>query len=591
MKNNKYIYIVLCSLGFIACEPEFDQPLEDNPITQERGTADFSTYVALGNSLTAGFADGALYSSGQEVGFVNLIANKMKAAGGGDFTIPFMNDNVGGFAGFENGFGTRLVIQTDENGNRGPARLNNNVATNDIAARAEGSNFNNLGVPGITSFQFNFEGLGNPAGLTTNPVSANPYFTRFASSPTTSILADALAKQPTFFTLWLGNNDVLGYATSGGTGVDQTGNPNPATYGGNDITDPGVFNALLNGFSTALTANGASGLLVNIPNVTDIPFFTTVPNNALVLSAEQAALLTSYFQGYVGILTFSAAPAQIEEAVIAEATRIITEAVTEAVTEATIAGRTEAEITAIAQQTETAATAAVMNPAALQAIQDTATPIVLERLGQFLNQYAFQFQEGQNRFLINVPVTSENPQGLRQMTEDELLLLTIDQNALRNLGYGSIAVTPEVLDIAAKLQAFNAGTSAPPTTEEGLTYLNAVNAIDDQDALDTDELTAISTAVTSYNQTLETIADSNPNIALYDANADLATLSSGGITSRGVTITSTLVTGGGFSLDGVHLSPRGNAVIANRMIEAINSNFNSTLQPVEPSLFTFIPVP
>lgn len=536
MKNNKYIYIVLCSLGFIACEPEFDQPLEDNPITQERGTADFSTYVALGNSLTAGFADGALYSSGQEVGFVNLIATKMKAAGGGDFTIPFMNDNVGGFAGFENAFGTRLVIQTDENGNQGPARLNNNVATNDIAARAEGSNFNNLGVPGITSFQFNFEGLGNPAGLTTNPVSANPYFTRFASSPTTSILADALAKQPTFFTLWLGNNDVLGYATSGGTGVDQTGNPNPATYGGNDITDPGVFNTLLNGFSTALTANGASGLLVNIPNVTDIPFFTTVPNNALVLDAEQAAGLTSYFQGYVGIVT---------QGVIAQLT-----------------GGTRAPVAAETQAAQ-----------------------------QIASQYAFTFNPGPNRFLIDVPVTQNNPQGIRQMTNEELLLLTINQGALRSEGYGSVAVTPEVLEIGAILQAAQIGAGAPPTQEQALAYLNAVNAIDDQDALDTEELTAISTAVTSYNQTLETIADSNPNIALYDANADLATLSSGGITSRGVTITSTLVTGGGFSLDGVHLSPRGNAVIANRMIEAINSNFNSTLQPVEPSLFTFIPVP
>ncbi len=54
---------------------------------------------------------------------------------------------------------------------------------------------------------------------------------------------DAVAQNPSFFTLSeMGGNDVLGYATSGGdSGVDQTGNLNPATYGPNDITDPQVF--------------------------------------------------------------------------------------------------------------------------------------------------------------------------------------------------------------------------------------------------------------------------------------------------------------------------------------------------------------
>ena len=63
-----------------------------------------------------------------------------------------------------------------------------------------------------------------------------------ASSPTATVLGDALAQSPTFFTLSeIGGNDVLGYATSGGSGVDQTGNFDPSTYGGNDITDPNVF--------------------------------------------------------------------------------------------------------------------------------------------------------------------------------------------------------------------------------------------------------------------------------------------------------------------------------------------------------------
>ena len=45
----------------------------------------------------------------------------------------------------------------------------------------------------------------------------NPYYARFATAPGTStVLGDALAVNPTFFTFWLGNNDILGYAAGGG---------------------------------------------------------------------------------------------------------------------------------------------------------------------------------------------------------------------------------------------------------------------------------------------------------------------------------------------------------------------------------------
>ena len=78
---------------------------------------------------------------------------------------------------------------------------------------------------------------------------ANPYYARMATSATATVLGDAMAQSPTFFTLSeIGGNDVLGYATSGGVGVDQsptttnpTGNLDPTTYGGNDITDPNSF--------------------------------------------------------------------------------------------------------------------------------------------------------------------------------------------------------------------------------------------------------------------------------------------------------------------------------------------------------------
>jgi len=117
---------------------------------------------------------------------------------------------------------------------------------------------------------------------------ANPYYIRFASSPSASIIQDAAAQNPSFFTLWIGNNDVLSYATTGGTGVDQTGNLDPTTYGPNDITDPNVLAQVYSGYVDALSASASGGVLFGIPDVSSAPFFTTVPNNALVLDAETA---------------------------------------------------------------------------------------------------------------------------------------------------------------------------------------------------------------------------------------------------------------------------------------------------------------
>lgn len=159
----------------------------------------------------------------------------------------------------------------------GPARLDD-TPTTEVTTRLTGS-FNNMGVPGAKSFHLMAEGYGNVAGVAT--LQANPYFARFASSNTASILGDAIAQDPTFFSLWIGSNDVLAYATSGGTGVNQAGNQNPATYGSNDITDPGIFQGVYSGIVATLKATGAEGVVANIQNVLTIPYFTTVPHNPL----------------------------------------------------------------------------------------------------------------------------------------------------------------------------------------------------------------------------------------------------------------------------------------------------------------------
>ena len=69
MKNIKYLWLLAIVIGFTACNDEedyeefLDQPPMDEVVLPAltAGSADFSTFVALGNSLTAGYADGTLY--------------------------------------------------------------------------------------------------------------------------------------------------------------------------------------------------------------------------------------------------------------------------------------------------------------------------------------------------------------------------------------------------------------------------------------------------------------------------------------------------------------------------------------------------
>lgn len=306
MKTIKYLLLSAILIGFTSCNEEIDVIPEDEQeiviILPEltAGEADFSNYVAIGASFTAGFTDGGLFIAAQENSFPNQLATQFANAGGGSFTQPLMNDNIGGllFAGnlIQN---PRLFFD-----GAGPAVLPA-TPTTEVTSILSGP-FNNMGVPGAKSFHILAPGYGNVAGV---PVGlANPYFARMATSPGTTVLADALAQAPTFFTLSeIGGNDVLSYATSGGSGVDQTGNFDPTTYGSNDITDPNVFAQAFGGMVAALTQNGAKGVVTTIPDITSLSHFTTVPYNPIPLDAATAGALNAGYATYNGGLQFALA--------------------------------------------------------------------------------------------------------------------------------------------------------------------------------------------------------------------------------------------------------------------------------------------
>lgn len=262
MMKLKSILFLSALLILFSCKPELDE------VTVNSGSADFSTYVAIGNSLTAGYADGELYLSGQESSYPSILAQQMQASGGGEFRQPLMFD--------EYGFGNRLVLHATQ---QRPVPANVTPDQQNFESIAERGPFNNLGVPGARSFHL-VHGAEAFSLM-------NPYYRRFAAQPGIStVLGEALAQNPTFFSVWIGSNDVLGYALSGGAA--------------DSITTTGLFQMALGALLQELTANGAKGAIANIPDITTIPYFTfmntQVPYNALLL--DDPAIVAALNAGY-----------------------------------------------------------------------------------------------------------------------------------------------------------------------------------------------------------------------------------------------------------------------------------------------------
>jgi hypothetical protein len=96
-----------------------------------------------------------------------------------------------------------------------------------------------------------------------------------------TVLGDAQYLNPTFVMVWIGASDVYNYAFAGGIG--DVGGLN--TF---DITPVDTFEAAINYIFDGISGAGQKGIVLNIPDLQDIPYFTTLPYNGLKLSATQA---------------------------------------------------------------------------------------------------------------------------------------------------------------------------------------------------------------------------------------------------------------------------------------------------------------
>lgn len=270
MKNIPYYLIAAIVVLMFGCQYEFPEDLDEQPTA---GEADFTKLVAVGNSITAGYMDGALYNRGQKNAFVSILAEQMKAVGGGEFNIPHINSENGFYSLSPNGTPLgRLVLTTDANtGSISPAP----IGPGDLPSPFTGdkASINNFGVPGVTLGTALIPELGIP-----NHPLFNPLYGRFASDPGTSTLigdaAAALADGGTFFSFWLGNNDVYGYALGGAA--------NPAVLTSNENFQMQLNAAL----GTLLNANAnAKGIIMNIPSVDLLPHFNMIDPLAITLPA------------------------------------------------------------------------------------------------------------------------------------------------------------------------------------------------------------------------------------------------------------------------------------------------------------------
>lgn len=527
--KNKFIYLAILAAGFASCEPEFENEVNAN---YTAGDADFTSYVAIGNSLTAGYMDGTVSRVSQTYSFPNLLAQQFALVGGGAFTQPSYADDVNNLGGLmlgglpieyftgDNEFRTRLVLDASQ-GRPETITGTSTIEVSNLQAAA----YNNMGVPGAKSFHLLAPGYGNIAGVALGQ--SNPYFVRHATSPTATVLGDAMLKNPTFFTNWIGANDVLAYATGGGAlsdnpltpSIDEsllttpaddhniTGNLSPATYGGNDITNSGVFANVYNTIINTLTGDGARGVVATIPSVTSIPYFTTVPYaplspTALGGAANINALNAQLYGPLDGIFTAYGEPNRVNLLSATAANPIL-------IFDADAIDRS-AEITGALSGTLGVPTA-------------TAFGMVFGKA--------------------------------RQATAADLVVLPAS----------SVIGTPN---------------SASPSTMiniNGVSYPMANKWV-----LTANEKAKVANATASYNAAIVSIANTK-NLAVADMNAILNQLVSGLQIETGQIYTANYFSGVAtenkvlFSLDGVHPNARGYAVITNEIIKVINQYYNANL--------------
>jgi lysophospholipase L1-like esterase len=221
-------------LAAAACNnDQLNRPFVDTPVDPL-----FDRYVSMGNSLTAGFQSGGINDSTQNQSYAVLLAHAM----GSPFFSPLMNK-----PGCPPPY-TNVFTQT---------RLSGGTSTT-CALRKNQSPpppfISNTAVPGAEVMDV-FNNLDTASNANT--------LTQFFLGGLTQAQMMERA-HPTFVSVWIGNNDVLGAAINSTNGGDSTKITSVANF-------QARYAALLD---TVEAAGPRGGILIGVGNVTGIPFFS-----------------------------------------------------------------------------------------------------------------------------------------------------------------------------------------------------------------------------------------------------------------------------------------------------------------------------
>ncbi len=238
-------------------------------------TRAFDKYVALGDSLTAGFESGCLVERNQVNSYPAVLA---RTFGITDFQQPLVEE---------------IALTSPLVGNPclGAVFLPpSTITVGPVSQMGPPLNaalprpYDNLGMPGanvadlteLTHGDVNGSSIERIAALVLRNVTGSPFDGTSAVQQADILLAGSTGSK--LVSLWIGNNDVLGAATSG------------IVIDGVTLTTAADFTASYQAILDALFP-GVSVIRANIPDVTAIPFATTIPPVLVDPSTRQPVLI------------------------------------------------------------------------------------------------------------------------------------------------------------------------------------------------------------------------------------------------------------------------------------------------------------
>jgi hypothetical protein len=428
-------FVLFTVLGMLSCKPKVRTAIPS------KGELDVSKVIYIGDGQMGGYMNDGLKNESQKNSLANILAAQFELIGSNQANLPWINSSsigisISGLAPMHLGY------KTDCQGTISLAPLRD-ASTGDLSCITQScyqaSNpFTVFGIPGLRLNQFTNSSF----------AASNPFYNRMSSSPSISLLDELMAQKGTFFQLYIGLEDVLDYAKSGGTHETL---PSELQFQQN-------YEQVIQN----LTAEGAKGAIATIPDVTMMPYFTTIPWNGLNLDNSNVGTLNNIY-----------------------------------------------------------------------------------------NPLGFYFQLGANPFMI-VDSTA-NMFAVRQIQSTELLLLSLPLDSVK------------------------------------CNQMGVLFPIRDEFVLDAGELNELRGKIQAYNNFIRQIAQTY-NLALVNTGQFVSNLTDG-FTYNGVSMSAKFVSGGAYSLDGIYLNPRGNALFANAFIKAINQKYHSTIPEVNANKFDGVRFP